>query len=156
MRQLHWGSCHLRHSPGLSGLQASYTRFLSDTFWTYPTESIVTRFAMQTPAYGCRKCTLVQREPRPLITTRIRRLRKLGTARDMGMSGGPAGELRTYQMRRGKRSCRRYGGSGALPAAGKSWEDGSARFLSARFRTHRIIHTFLEALSHRQRKSDLK
>ena len=26
-------------------------------------------------------------------TTRIRRLRKLGTVRDMGMGGGPAGEL---------------------------------------------------------------
>jgi hypothetical protein len=78
----------------------------------------------QTPAYVCRKCTLVQREPRPLITTRIRRLRKLGTARDMGMSGGPAGERGPYQMRRGKWSCRRYGGSGALPAAWKSWEDG--------------------------------
>jgi len=37
----------------------------------------------------------------------------------MGMGGGPAGELGSYQMRRGMRSCRRYGGSGASPAAWK-------------------------------------
>jgi hypothetical protein len=49
--------------------------------------------------------------------------------RCMGTGGGPAGELGSYQMRRGTRSCRRYGGSGAFPAAWKSWEDGGARLV---------------------------
>jgi hypothetical protein len=49
------------------------------------------------------------------------------------MGGGPAGEQWTYQMRRGRRSCRRYGGSGAFPAAWKSWEDGGARLVERSF-----------------------
>jgi hypothetical protein len=46
------------------------------------------------------------RKPQLRSTTGLRRMTKPGIARNMGTGGGPAGELRTYQLRRGKRSCR--------------------------------------------------
>jgi hypothetical protein len=57
------------------------------------------------------------REPLPESATSLRRMSKPGITRDTETGGRPAGELGSYQMRRGKRSCRRYGGSGAFPAA---------------------------------------